>query len=691
MSFVPDCPTNDAAAELVSLADWYAQKGLVHAALSAYKRAGQLADVTDGVPLARLANLQIALDLPGEALKSAKSSVAIAATAQSYLLVGRANIANKNYDAARQSFLLAKNLAESSYIDLLAQRGQARACMLAGDNVGAAALAVEGASRMVNSPLSPDCFEGLPEEDTTALRGGPVPDRQFVEMTLFEGFCEVALRCGAQSDMVALLKDNMGSRTVLFRGIVSLATIKGADNSEAPGETLSVGSADTVAQTGAFSQTKSSPNSLWNSEQEISDYLQQHPHSVAARILFLRHKLSTVGKRQPRKKTIDDVRSVLLLDTSQTLASEPMLGAALWHRVAAELLATDPSTHEEARKEYQQVLQRNPTQLSVACRLAQLQLAAGDACDALASVVHALHIDAEDPLAWQCAAKVLQESSFSVWHTQVGALLEAAAPGSDIALLSVLPLLLQSVGDAAKQQLLRGMQMRSHRVKNRLSVIAARLRSLRKSTEKKMKETAGTAVDTIGNKDTISAMKLVESEVQDLYQEWSQYLRVMTKQKMGMRVVSLHRLLSDICVSIEVPPQVVVRTTQDVSVPSVRGDSLLLSEALENIITNAVDACGDSGVVAIHLGTERRRGTPFVRIQISDTGTGMSPDQIRRAFAPGYTTKPQGSGLGLAVAKQVILAHQGTLGIQSVLGDGTQIDVVMPCDFATTGMDEVQG
>ena len=67
-----------------------------------------------------------------------------------------------------------------------------------------------------------------------------------------------------------------------------------------------------------------------------------------------------------------------------------------------------------------------------------------------------------------------------------------------------------------------------------------------------------------------------------------------------------------------------------------------------------------------------------VRLTVIDSGSGIAPDMLERIFDPYFTTKPQGTGLGLPIALRIIQAHGGTLDVSSTLGRGTTVEVRLP-------------
>jgi len=116
--------------------------------------------------------------------------------------------------------------------------------------------------------------------------------------------------------------------------------------------------------------------------------------------------------------------------------------------------------------------------------------------------------------------------------------------------------------------------------------------------------------------------------------------------------------------------------TLDASDPECEADRDLLESALENVVRNAVEATAEGGDVRIE--TAREAGSLVLRV--IDSGPGMDVRQRERAFEDFFTTKPTGSGLGLAFAKRVMVAHRGdvTLNSTSGTGSGTIVELRLP-------------
>lgn len=115
------------------------------------------------------------------------------------------------------------------------------------------------------------------------------------------------------------------------------------------------------------------------------------------------------------------------------------------------------------------------------------------------------------------------------------------------------------------------------------------------------------------------------------------------------------------------------------SLPAVRADAVALRRILENLGGNAVDAAREGGgTVTLASEALRREGTVWIRLIVADTGKGMSPDQLNRAFDDFYTTKEGGTGLGLSVVRRLVADLGGTLRVETAPGQGSRFTVELP-------------
>ncbi len=124
--------------------------------------------------------------------------------------------------------------------------------------------------------------------------------------------------------------------------------------------------------------------------------------------------------------------------------------------------------------------------------------------------------------------------------------------------------------------------------------------------------------------------------------------------------------------------RIAVHTELADALPEISADPDLLHRALQNLVLNAIDAMPQGGELAIRTGTLRDR----VEISVSDTGSGLTPEECERLFTPYYTTKQHGTGLGLAIVQSVVSDHGGTISVASTKEKGTTFRIELPCDFS---------
>ncbi len=140
-----------------------------------------------------------------------------------------------------------------------------------------------------------------------------------------------------------------------------------------------------------------------------------------------------------------------------------------------------------------------------------------------------------------------------------------------------------------------------------------------------------------------------------------------------------------------VPPAVAARVERAPDLPLVSGHYEPLRRAFHNLILNACDACTAGAPAQEHGGTGRTQPeiavslravanghAPAVEVVIADTGVGIAPEALARVFEPYFTTKKHGTGLGLALVRQTIHDHGGTVTVASEPGRGTAFTVTLP-------------
>src|SRR5580692_4972647 len=115
------------------------------------------------------------------------------------------------------------------------------------------------------------------------------------------------------------------------------------------------------------------------------------------------------------------------------------------------------------------------------------------------------------------------------------------------------------------------------------------------------------------------------------------------------------------------------------SLPEVEHDSDQIHQVLLNLLLNALQAIDSKGKIAVNV---KSRG-PTAVVEVTDNGRGIPADQLPNVFRPFYTTKGDGTGLGLSLARRIVEDHHGRIDVTSVLGQGTTFAVILPLQRST--------
>jgi signal transduction histidine kinase len=127
---------------------------------------------------------------------------------------------------------------------------------------------------------------------------------------------------------------------------------------------------------------------------------------------------------------------------------------------------------------------------------------------------------------------------------------------------------------------------------------------------------------------------------------------------------------------LDAPDRPPITTTVDLDpeVSDVRVDAEQLGRAVQNLVLNAIDAMPNGGQLRIR--TTRANGN--ARIEVADTGEGLTEEERSRLFTPYYTTKQHGTGLGLAIVQSVVADHHGRIWVESERGRGSMFTIEIP-------------
>jgi PAS domain S-box-containing protein len=107
-------------------------------------------------------------------------------------------------------------------------------------------------------------------------------------------------------------------------------------------------------------------------------------------------------------------------------------------------------------------------------------------------------------------------------------------------------------------------------------------------------------------------------------------------------------------------------------------DAFRIEQVFRNILDNALAACAASADIEIRAEPAQLAGQPALRVSVTDNGPGIARDQRVKVFDPFYTTKVKGTGLGMAIAKRIVEAHAGQIGVSDTRGPGAAIQITLP-------------
>jgi len=128
------------------------------------------------------------------------------------------------------------------------------------------------------------------------------------------------------------------------------------------------------------------------------------------------------------------------------------------------------------------------------------------------------------------------------------------------------------------------------------------------------------------------------------------------------------------------PEKVKVNTEIPSELPPVFVDPRQIGQVLDNLITNAYQAMPDGGKLIISAQAEKEK----VSFSITDTGCGISNENMKKIFEPLFTTRARGIGLGLAVSKNLVEVNGGSIEVESEEGKGSTFTVILPIKEAVS-------
>jgi len=183
--------------------------------------------------------------------------------------------------------------------------------------------------------------------------------------------------------------------------------------------------------------------------------------------------------------------------------------------------------------------------------------------------------------------------------------------------------------------------------------------------------------------DLVRYVESIEQAAERASSVTRQLLGIVRDEQVRTGTFHMQRVLEELAGFLRetLPPSIRIEVETDSDLPFVLGDEGQIHQVLLNVCLNARDAMPDGGTLKLEARRERREtGGDYLRLTVSDTGTGIDEATLSKVFDPFFTTKEagQGTGLGLYMAYRVIDRHSGRIDVRSRPGEGTTIEIVLP-------------
>lgn len=205
----------------------------------------------------------------------------------------------------------------------------------------------------------------------------------------------------------------------------------------------------------------------------------------------------------------------------------------------------------------------------------------------------------------------------------------------------------------------------AHEIRNPLTVIQGYLQLI----EGKCKKLCNTP----------ESFVLLQDELKRTNQIVSDFLRFSRQDNPQRTLTQLHTLLksaSSLLYGELLRKKVQLEIFPAPDMPLIYLDENQIIQVILNLFNNALQAMPNGGTISVYTSYDEK--TELAAIRISDSGTGLAPEIMEKIFIPFFTTKEDGTGLGLVITQAIILAHGGQIQVESSPGEGTSFTISLP-------------
>jgi signal transduction histidine kinase len=210
----------------------------------------------------------------------------------------------------------------------------------------------------------------------------------------------------------------------------------------------------------------------------------------------------------------------------------------------------------------------------------------------------------------------------------------------------------------------------AHEIKNPLSIIKVNLKLISEDLSSVKNENAARASRKIA---------VVQKETDRLEQILEDFLRYIRKTELHPASIDINKLMVDMIDFYSpqaISRSVTIRTALYNEPLICFVDSNSLKQVLLNLFINAQQAMPGGGELILRT----QKADSNAVINVTDTGKGITPENLEKIFDAYYSTKTSGSGLGLSTSKKIIEAHKGSIKVDSIVGKGTSFTITLPIE-----------
>lgn len=207
-----------------------------------------------------------------------------------------------------------------------------------------------------------------------------------------------------------------------------------------------------------------------------------------------------------------------------------------------------------------------------------------------------------------------------------------------------------------------------HEIKNHLSTLGLNLQLLSEDFEDPQSQRERRALERV---------KRLQGECQRLVDVSNDFLRFARVQEVERTPAHLGEVIEEVVDFFNPTARaanIEIKSYMPGDLPPVALDADLFKQALLNLLLNSQQAMPDGGEITLQAG----RDGDGVILSVIDTGKGMAPEVAEKVFRPFFSTRPGGTGLGLATTRKIVAAHGGTIDVQSEVGRGSKFTIRLP-------------